>query len=30
MTALGGNADALEGFDPGPVFEGASSAEYPQ
>ena len=30
MTALGGNADALAGFDPGPVFEGASSATYPQ
>ena len=30
MTALGGNADALAGFDPGPVFEGASRATYPQ
>ena len=30
ISALGGNVDALAGFDPGPVFEGASSARYPQ
>ena len=30
VAALGGNVDALAGFDPGPVFEGASSARYPQ
>jgi len=30
VPALGGNLDSLEGFDPGPVFEGASGAIYPQ
>ena len=30
VTALGGNIDALEGYDPGPVFEGDSGAHYPQ
>jgi ABC-type Zn uptake system ZnuABC Zn-binding protein ZnuA len=30
MPALGGNADAFEGFDPGVVFEGESGAVYPQ
>ena len=28
--ALGGNADALDGFDTGPVFEGESLAIYPE
>ena len=28
--ALGGNADAMDGFDAGPVFEGESSAIYPE
>ena len=30
VSSLGGDASALEGFDPGPVFEGTSEAEYPQ
>ena len=30
VPALGGNVDALAGFDPGPVFEGESGAKYPQ
>lgn len=30
VTALGGVAAALEGFDTGPVFDGASGAVYPQ
>ena len=30
VTALGGSTEALEGFDPGLVFEGDSGAEYPQ
>jgi ABC-type Zn uptake system ZnuABC Zn-binding protein ZnuA len=30
IPALGGNASALAGFDPGPVFEGNSGAIYPQ
>lgn len=30
VTALGGDAAALEGFDPGPVFAGTSQAVYPQ
>lgn len=30
VPALGGNVDILEGFDPGPVFEGESGAKYPQ
>ena len=30
ISALGGNVDALAGFDPGPVFDGVSSARYPQ
>ena len=30
VPALGGNVDSLAGFDPGPVFEGASGAIYPQ
>ncbi|MEX1253485.1 MAG: metal ABC transporter substrate-binding protein [Dehalococcoidia bacterium] len=30
MPALGGNADAFEGYDPTVVFEGESSAVYPQ
>ncbi len=29
-TALGGEASALEGFDPGPVFDGDSGAVYAQ
>jgi ABC-type Zn uptake system ZnuABC Zn-binding protein ZnuA len=29
LPALGGNVDALAGFDPGPVFEGVSAAIYP-
>ena len=29
-TALGGDPSALEGYDPGPVFEGNSGAIYPQ
>ena len=28
IPALGGNADAFEGFDVAPVFEGASNAQY--
>jgi len=30
LPALGGNADALNDIDPGLVFEGESTAEYPQ
>ena len=30
IPALGGSAEALAGFDPGPVFQGASGARYPQ
>ena len=30
VSALGGSVDSLEGFDPGPVFEGESDAVYPQ
>ena len=30
VAALGGTADAMSEFDPGPVFEGASGAKYPQ
>jgi ABC-type Zn uptake system ZnuABC Zn-binding protein ZnuA len=30
LPALGGNADAFEGFDPSVVFEGESDAVYPQ
>ena len=30
ITALGGNVDALAGFDPSLVFEGVSGAIYPQ
>ena len=30
VTALGGNADAMSGFDPSLVFEGESAAKYPQ
>ena len=30
VDALGGDAAALEGFDPGPVFAGESQAIYPQ
>lgn len=30
VTALGGSTEALEGFDPGLVFEGDSGAMYPQ
>ena len=30
VPALGGDPSALEGFDPGPVFEGQSRAVYPQ
>ena len=30
VTALGGSTEALEGFDPGLVFEGDSGAVYPQ
>ena len=30
VSALGGDPSALEGFDPGPVFEGESGAVYPQ
>jgi len=30
VPALGGTADAMSGFDPSPVFEGASGAKYPQ
>ena len=30
VSNLGGDTSALEGFDPGPVFEGASQSEYPQ
>ena len=29
-SALGGNPQALEGYDPSPVFEGVSGAVYPQ
>ena len=30
VPALGGNVDAMVGFDPGPVFDGESGAVYPQ
>ncbi len=30
VTALGGSAEALSGFDTGPVFEGESGAVYPE
>ena len=30
VPALGGSADAMEGFDIGPVFDGESSAVYPE
>ncbi len=30
ISSLGGNTSALEGFDPGQVFEGNSGAKYPQ
>ncbi len=30
VTALGGRADAMHGFDPGLVFEGESRAKYPE
>ena len=30
VQALGGSADAMSGFDPGPVFEGESGAKYPE
>lgn len=30
IPALGGNVDAFDGFDPGPVFAGDSGAVYPQ
>ena len=30
VSALGGSVEALEGFDPGQVFEGDSGAVYPQ
>ena len=30
VSALGGSVEALEGFDPRPVFEGDSGAVYPQ
>ncbi len=30
VAALGGDVSALEGFDPGPVFNGESGAVYPQ
>ncbi len=30
VTALGGDASALDGFDAGPVFQGESGAVYPQ
>ena len=30
VPALGGNVDAMAGFDPGPVFNGESGAVYPQ
>ena len=30
VSALGGDASPLEGFDAGPVFEGESGAVYPQ
>ena len=30
IPALGGSVTAMEGFDAGPVFEGASNAVYPQ
>ncbi len=30
VPALGGNADALNGYDTGPVFEGESGAVYPE
>lgn len=30
VPALGGSADAMDGFDTGPVFEGESNAVYPE
>ena len=30
VSALGGNADAMSGFDPSQVFEGESDAKYPE
>ena len=30
VSNLGGDTAALEGFNPGPVFEGSSQSEYPQ
>ena len=30
VSALGGSADAMSGFDPSPVFEGESAARYPE
>ena len=30
VSSLGGDPSALQGFDPGPVFQGASTAVYPQ
>ncbi len=30
VPALGGSVSAMDGFDPSPVFEGASSAVYPE
>ena len=30
VSALGGSADTMLGFDPSPVFEGASDAKYPE
>ncbi len=30
VSSLGGDPSALEGFDPGPVFQGESTAVYPQ
>ena len=30
IPALGGSAEAMAGFDPGPVFRGDSGAKYPQ
>ena len=30
VSALGGSADAMSGFDPSPVFQGESAARYPE
>ena len=30
IPALGGDVSSLSGFDPSPVFEGRSTAKYPQ